>query len=168
MREPPEILPRYGPQRAFPLAAYRPGHMPHRATLPEPRWDLDPWDGSELRLLENREFRWGVDLFNHHYFWEAHEVWEGLWKGADPDSSARHFLQGLIQCAGAALKASLGQARGCVRLRDKGLARLAQVRCERLCLGANLQRFVRSFQNFPTDLTTNTAPPTIILAAIEE
>jgi hypothetical protein len=136
--------------------------------LPQPNWDLDPWDGDELRLLENREFRWGVDLFNHHFFWEAHEVWEGLWKGAEQDSSARNFLQGLIQCAGAALKASQGQTRGCARLADKGLARLAKVTSERLSLGAKLPSFVRSFQNFSANLATNAAPPTITLAAIEE
>ena len=27
---------------------------------------------------EREQFLYGVDLFNHHYWWEAHEVWESL------------------------------------------------------------------------------------------
>ncbi|TGQ49534.1 DUF309 domain-containing protein, partial [Mesorhizobium sp. M1C.F.Ca.ET.210.01.1.1] len=27
-------------------------------------------------------FRWGIDLFNHGYYWEAHEAWEPLWHAA--------------------------------------------------------------------------------------
>ncbi|MER9007639.1 DUF309 domain-containing protein [Mesorhizobium sp. M0862] len=28
-------------------------------------------------------FRWGIDLFNHGYYWEAHEAWEPLWQTAN-------------------------------------------------------------------------------------
>ncbi|MER9856292.1 DUF309 domain-containing protein [Mesorhizobium sp. M0098] len=29
-------------------------------------------------------FRWGIDLFNHgYYYWEAHEAWEPLWHAAN-------------------------------------------------------------------------------------
>ncbi len=34
-------------------------------------------------------FLWGLDLFNHGYYWEAHEAWEGLWQVADRDGPLR-------------------------------------------------------------------------------
>ena len=49
-------------------------------------------------------FLYGVDLYNHGYLWEAHEAWEGLWHQAKRDALQAEFLQGLIQCAAAALK----------------------------------------------------------------
>ncbi len=32
--------------------------------------------------LRCRDYLRGIDLFNHGYYWEAHEVWEGLWHTA--------------------------------------------------------------------------------------
>ncbi|MET2831203.1 DUF309 domain-containing protein [Mesorhizobium shangrilense] len=32
--------------------------------------------------LSSNAFRWGSDLFNHGYYWEAHEAWEPLWHAA--------------------------------------------------------------------------------------
>ena len=31
---------------------------------------------------ENRSFLLAIDLFNHGYYWEAHEGWESLWHAA--------------------------------------------------------------------------------------
>jgi len=39
----------------------------------------------------------GIRRFNERRFFEAHEVWEGLW--LDCDQSDRRFYQGLIQVA---------------------------------------------------------------------
>jgi uncharacterized protein len=33
--------------------------------------------------LSSDAFGWGLDVFNHGYYWEAHEAWEGLWQVAD-------------------------------------------------------------------------------------
>ncbi|MGH2566860.1 MAG: DUF309 domain-containing protein, partial [Bacteroidota bacterium] len=41
----------------------------------------------------------GVALFNRGKFWEAHEVWEELWKRRREES--RIFFQGIIQAAAA-------------------------------------------------------------------
>jgi hypothetical protein len=40
-------------------------------------------------------FLWGLDLFNHGYYWEAHEAWEGLWQVADRDGPLRILIKGL-------------------------------------------------------------------------
>jgi hypothetical protein len=66
-----------------------------------------------------------VDLFNHAYWWEAHEAWEGLWSHAE--GTQRLFLQGLIQLAAALLKHRLQSARGCVRLARGARDKLVEV-----------------------------------------
>ena len=58
------------------------------------------------RLREDEEYLYGVDCYNHGYLWEAHEAWEGLWHQAKGTPAHAECLQGLIQCAAAALKVS--------------------------------------------------------------
>lgn len=53
--------------------------------------DLTPSEREHQRYLE------GIALFNQHAFFEAHEIWEELWKDAEGDT--KRFYQGLIQCA---------------------------------------------------------------------
>jgi len=69
-----------------------------------------------------------VDLFNHAFWWEAHEAWEGLWSHAE--GTQRLFLQGLIQLAAALLKHRLQSARGCIRLAGGARDKLVAV-CQR-------------------------------------
>ncbi len=52
--------------------------------------DLEP---EERRRLLHR----GVELFNEARFYEAHEVWEEVWRSTTPEP--RDLLQGLIQVA---------------------------------------------------------------------
>ena len=42
-------------------------------------------------------FAAGVRLFNHEDFFEAHDVWEQVWKNAEGEEKT--FYQGLIQAA---------------------------------------------------------------------
>ncbi|HEX9615209.1 MAG TPA: DUF309 domain-containing protein [Bacteroidota bacterium] len=49
-------------------------------------------DSSEGSLFEE-----GIRLFNTGRFWEAHEVWEDVWKNREEES--RIFFQGIIQAA---------------------------------------------------------------------
>jgi predicted metal-dependent hydrolase len=49
-------------------------------------------------------FLWGLDLFNHGYYWEAHEAWEGLWQVADRDGPLRMLFKGLILLSAAGVK----------------------------------------------------------------
>lgn len=88
---------------------------------------LERWDGNENTLRLTPRYLWGVDLYNHHCFWEAHEEWEELWKAALGAGAARDFLQGLIQCAAACLKGADGQWGPCLSLGTKGLAKLSRV-----------------------------------------
>ncbi len=65
----------------------------------------------------------GVDLFNSHEFWLAHEAWEELWLVAEGER--KQFLQGLIQLAAAYVHVKRGTSpKGSVRLFDAALRRL--------------------------------------------
>jgi hypothetical protein len=46
----------------------------------------------------------GIDLFNHGFYWEAHEVWEGLWNAAGRRGVIATFLKGLIKLAATGVK----------------------------------------------------------------
>ena len=88
---------------ARPLPAYRhrPGRTPH--PLRDPRGhsyasqgpDFAPLDPSDWARCEGHLH--AVDLFNHGYWWEAHEVWEELWRGFERGDATARILQGLIQ-----------------------------------------------------------------------
>lgn len=124
---------RYAPERAFPPYAFLPGRDPHPTSDPEGHsFGHGPQDPPAFRAARewrsNADYLFGVDLYNHGYLWEAHESWEGIWhptKAHDPLQA--DFLQGLIQCAAAALKVPMGQPRGLERLAEAGTARLERV-----------------------------------------
>ncbi len=61
-------------------------------------------------------FRFGVDLYNAGFYWEAHEVWEPVWMALPPNSRERIACQALIQAANGCLKLRFGGAKAFVRL----------------------------------------------------
>lgn len=64
----------------------------------------------------------GVSLFNEARFFEAHEVWEEIWRPATGER--RQTIQGLIQLASAYVHVQRGTFSGGVRLFDKAFSRL--------------------------------------------
>ena len=65
---------------------------------------LSELDRSSLTALvlspeEKQAWARGITLFNSRRFWEAHEVWEGIWQNHPEDG--RFFIQALIQLAAA-------------------------------------------------------------------
>ncbi|HJQ37587.1 MAG TPA: DUF309 domain-containing protein [Thermoanaerobaculia bacterium] len=64
----------------------------------------------------------GVELFNSHHFWHAHEAWEERWLIATGDEKL--FLQGLIQLAAAYHHVQRGTFSGAIRLFDAAFAKL--------------------------------------------
>jgi len=146
---------RYAPSRAFPAYAYVPGEQPHPTgdpaghsysehdEAPSPYFSPADW-------RDNEDYRFGVDLYNAGYLWEAHEAWEGLWHSAKHDALQADFLQGLIQCAAAALKVRMRQPAGVVKLSTLGLGRLERVARESRgeFMGLDVTRFVDAFRAF--------------------
>jgi hypothetical protein len=74
-------------------------------------------------------YRDGVARFNRGDYFDAHEVWEDVWRESASDD-ARRFLQALIQIAAAyhhlqrGERLHRGSLRGASRLFHKALARL--------------------------------------------
>ena len=119
------------PERPFPAYAYLPGRDPHPTRdAAGHSFGQDESDAPYLpasRWRANRAYLWGADLYDHGYLWEAHEAWEGIWHASKHDVRQALHLQGLIQCAAAALKVPMGQPKGLERLAALGTEKLEQV-----------------------------------------
>lgn len=70
------------------------------------------------------DFAWGCDLFDHRYYWEAHEVWECEWRTL-PDGPERELLRGLVCAAASVIKHHQGWTDGARRLRARADAAFA-------------------------------------------
>jgi uncharacterized protein len=69
-------------------------------------------------------FAAGIRLFNQGRFFEAHEVWEELWKTAEGDK--RIFYQGIIQAAAALVHMQRGNYKGGISVYLKSRPKLDQ------------------------------------------
>lgn len=108
---------RYAPEMTLPPYTYVPrGPFPHpvrdpgghryaRFESPPPAPAPEEWRNSP-RYLE------GIDLFNHGYFWEAHEAWESLWLACGRRGPIADMLKGLIHLAAAGVKLREGVPAG--------------------------------------------------------
>ncbi len=99
--------PRYLPEEPLPPSAYVPGRPPHPNQTPELPPPFDP-----ARWEDSRAYLRGIDLFNHGYYWEAHEAWEGLWHAVGRRGTTADFLKGLIHLAAAGVKVREGRPDG--------------------------------------------------------
>jgi len=110
------LPPRLAPERPLPPYAYRPGRTPHPTRDPEGHSygvkteTRSPPNPEDWRACG--EYLYGIDLFNHGFYWEAHEAWEGLWVACGRRGPTGTFLQALINLAAAGFKARWGNARG--------------------------------------------------------
>lgn len=131
---------------------------------------MTSWDGDASSLGSQPGYRWGVDLYNYGFYWEAHESWEALWRRAPRGTLAHAFLQGLIQCAAAALKARVNQPAACRSLGERGLAKLYGVlACAPGARFADLdvQAFALRFREFVELTPATTEPPKLLLLLAE-
>lgn len=64
------------------------------------------------RWQDCRQYLYGLDLFNHGYYWEAHEAWEALWHASGKVGPTAVFLKGLIHLAAAGVKGREGRPAG--------------------------------------------------------
>ncbi|MEX0704427.1 MAG: DUF309 domain-containing protein [Planctomycetales bacterium] len=126
---------RYLPDEPFPPYAYVPGKQPHPASAPRDAL-LVSRDAKALRSGARdqppppREFLHGLDLFNHGYYWEAHEAWENLWHEAGRRGPTADALKGLIALAAAGVKAREGNAAGVKHHAERAAALFTKVRDE--------------------------------------
>jgi predicted metal-dependent hydrolase len=103
---PPRLL----PDRPFPAYAYLPGRQPHPVRDRDGHsYGIEPATIAPEAALGSEAFQWGVDLFNHGYYWEAHEAWEGLWQAARGSPRHRLLFKALILLAAAGVKLREGK-----------------------------------------------------------
>ena len=165
-------LPRYVPDLPFPPYSYVTGHFPHpisdpaghsygceHASPPAPNPDM--W-------LESRDYLFGIDLFNHGYYWEAHEVWEGLWHACGRNGAVADFMKGLIKLAAAGVKAREQRPAGVHRhaLRAAELFRQTadrQGNQQRIFMGLAIDELVRSCEQLADHppAASNEPPPAV-------
>ena len=152
--------------RDFPSYRYVPGMHPHPTNSPEghsygsedeehEKWDSDLW-------RENEDYFFGVDLYNYHYYWEAHEAWEGLWIAAVRNSSEHRFLQGLIKCGAALLKIRMANYQiqdliGARNLSKSGMSLLSQVGQDEF-MGLDIPNFLEEYENFIEPINADKIP----------
>jgi hypothetical protein len=97
--------PRWLPQKSLPPYGYLPGKNPHPVRDPAGHsYHVEPILVSAEGSLGSYAFLWGLNLFNHGYYWEAHEAWEGLCRVADRDGPLRMLFKGLILLSAAGVK----------------------------------------------------------------
>lgn len=98
---------------------------------------------------DNEIYLFGVDLYNHGFFWEAHEAWERLWQLSDKQGEVGCFLAGLIQYAAFLLKLKCSQPVPALRLAKEGLAKLHALSHKKFC-GLNLWVWRKEAEAFLT------------------
>ncbi|MFT5429731.1 MAG: hypothetical protein ACI9OJ_000403 [Myxococcota bacterium] len=102
-------LERLAPEIPFPAYAFVPRKFPHPTRDPEGhsygRPEPKPIPLTADNWSQSADYLHGIDLFNHGYFWEAHEAWEGLWHACGRQGDVAGFLKALIKLAAAGVKA---------------------------------------------------------------
>ena len=110
------LRPRWLPEKRFPSYAYLPGRQPHPVRDPAGHsYQTEAMPVAAAVSLDSDIFLWGLDLFNHGYYWEAHEAWEGLWQVADRGGPLRMFFKGLILLSAAGVKIREGKQAAAMR-----------------------------------------------------
>ena len=72
------------------------------------------------------DYLYAIDLYNYAYWWECHEVLEGLWRVGQTTKQG-NFFRALIQLAAANLKRSLGYGQAADNLTFRAITRFEQV-----------------------------------------
>ncbi|MEA3545221.1 MAG: DUF309 domain-containing protein [Thermodesulfobacteriota bacterium] len=117
-----------------PLPEYR--HLPFRNAHPFLDEDghsfgekLSPPDSFTAENWQSCEdYLYSIDLFNHGFWWEAHERLKYVSIGAGRESEAGQFVQGLIQVAAALLKHFMVEDKGAATLMELGLGNLQKMK----------------------------------------
>lgn len=118
------------PNRPLPPYSYVPGHFPHPISDPRGHSYHDaaiattvPGDHQIVPVPVGRSSDWnlssdylfGIDLFNHGFYWEAHETWEQVWIELGRTGRDADFIKGLIKLAASGVKAREGRPIGVQR-----------------------------------------------------
>ena len=116
------------PDRPLPPYSYVPGRLPHPISDPAGHSYglhlISTGEGqhgpvASVGLVSgwqvSSDYLFGIDLFNHGFYWEAHEIWEQLWIACGRSGREADFLKGLIKLAAAGVKVREGRPIGVQR-----------------------------------------------------
>lgn len=110
------------------------GHSYGETLTPPQHFAADGWRRCD-------DYLYAIDLFNHGFWWEAHERLKPLCLAAGRESQTGLFIQGLIRIAAALLKLSTGEAEAAETLAQSGFDALASGTGP--CLGVDPERLKR-------------------------
>jgi hypothetical protein len=146
--EPPDPnWPRYSPS-PFPSYRFMPGQTPHPRRNPlghsyhQPEPTLRAFPPEEWQRSE--DYLYGIDLYNFAYWWESHEIFEGLWHAVGHNTEQGNAFQALIQFAAANLKRFAGNHQAARNLATNGLVRLQKT--PTLYMGIDVPKFTEDIQ----------------------
>jgi predicted metal-dependent hydrolase len=140
-------IPRYLSKRPLPPYAFIPGRNPH------PEKKGGHMEGHQVEVapliptapFSNEDYLYGVDLFNHGFYWESHVWWEALWNEAARKGELADFLKGLIKLAAGGVKINLSQEEVSVGHLDRAEELLAPIaRKHPIYCGLNLSELLQS------------------------
>jgi hypothetical protein len=126
--------PRYS-AAPLPPYSYVPGFTPHPVSDPRGHMHNAPHEAPPARLdpiawQPSETYRYAADLFNHGFYWEAHEAWESLWHAAGRRGPVAIWLKALIKLAAAAVKLREANAAGAQRHARRALELTAELRSQ--------------------------------------
>ena len=144
----------------FPAYAYVPGGPwphPNRAPgrgRPAPAEPIGPGEG----WARSEAYLRGIALFNAGYYWEAHEVWEGLWHAHGRTGAIADVLKALIKLAAAGVKVREGQPAG-VSTHARRASELFAAAGERRLLGLDMDQWAATARRVAVDPPLDPSPP---------
>jgi len=104
----PDTFDGFGQQK-LPEYTYVPGLTPH------PVSDVRGHAYGQPRPAAIGQLQAGTELFNHGYYWEAHEAWEAEWMAAGRAGCRADLIKGLIKLAACGVKCLEGNRDGAMR-----------------------------------------------------
>ena len=135
--------------RPFPPYRFVPGKAPHPTRDPKGHSynrqaeELTSFDARDWHACD--EYLYGIDLFNHGYWWEAHEALEAVWIAAGRRTETGLFIQGLIQISVAHLKRFQGFHDVATRIALGGLDKMRGI--DGIYLGIEVRSFRASVES---------------------
>lgn len=152
----------------FPPYAFVPGLNPHPTADP---------DGHSVTLalrqscaltpnhwMKNKDYLFGCDLYNHGYWWEAHEAWERVWLSVPRGHQADTFLRALIQAANGLLKLRMQRFKAADRLSKQVGELLIEVNpTGPYYMGVTLAAWFAKYESFISHRGTSMTTPLLVL-----
>ena len=150
----------------FPVYRFVPGLHPHPSNSPEghsyglEEEEVLKWNSDDWRL--NEDYLYGIDLYNYHFYWEAHEAWEGLWLASVKRSSEHMFIQGLIKMGAALLKVRMAGYQiqdliGARTLSKSGMDLLSKAGVTKF-MGLDIGSYVEEYHNYISPIFDDVIP----------